>query len=368
MKSLLRIYAIAAKEFRQLRQDKLTFAMIAGIPLGLLLLFGYAINQDVRHLSAGIVDHSNTSLSRALIQAAAASQVVDINFRRNTVEELESLLRKGDISVGIFIPHDFERRVVLGRRAPAQLLVNAGDPIILGSAEGLLFAPLDTHHVPRSAFDRQPPTFELRAFYNPERRTAVQIIPGIIGVILTITMVLFTGVAIVREREQGNLEFLITTPIKPTELMAGKIAPYILIGLFQIALILALGSWLFRLPIQGNLTDLYFGALIFISASLAIGLVISTFAQNQFQTFQMSFFVMLPSILLSGFLFPFEGMPLWAQYLSEVIPMTHFLRVIRGIMLRGASLGDVFSDIVALLIIFAVAFTFAVLRFRKRLD
>lgn len=368
MNSFFRIYAIASKEFRQLRRDRLTFGMIAGIPIALLLLFGYAINQDIRHLSAGVVDQANTSLSRALIQVAEATQVVDIKYHVNTSQELEALMRRGQISVGIFIPHDFERRVALGRRPPAQLLVDAGDPVILGSAEGLLFIPIDTHSVPRSAFERLPATFELRAFYNPERRTAVQIVPGIIGIILTMTMVLFTGVAIVRERERGNLEFLITTPVKPMELMAGKIIPYILIGLFQVTLVLALGSWLFRVPILGDISDVYIGALCFISASLALGLLISTFAQNQFQTFQMTFFVMMPSILLSGFMFPYEGMPTWAQYFSELIPMTHFVRVIRAIMLRGASLGDVIGDITALIIIFAVAFMIAVLRFRKRLD
>lgn len=368
MNSFFRIYAIASKEFRQLRRDRLTFGMIAGIPIALLLLFGYAINQDIRHLSAGVADQANTSLSRALIQAAVATQVVDINYYVNTSQELEALMRRGRISVGIFIPHDFERRVALGRRPPAQLLVNAGDPVILGSAEGLVFMPIDTHSVPRSAFERLPATFELRAFYNPERRTAVQIVPGIIGIILTMTMVLFTSVAIVRERERGNLEFLITTPVKPTELMAGKIIPYILIGLFQVTLVLALGSWLFRVPILGDISDVYIGALCFISASLALGLLISTFAQNQFQTFQMTFFVMMPSILLSGFMFPYEGMPAWAQYFSELIPMTHFVRVIRAILLRGASLGDVIGDIAALIAIFAVAFTIAVLRFRKRLD
>jgi len=368
MNAFRRIHAIAAKEFQQLRRDRLTFGMIGGIPVVLLLLFGYAINQDVRHLSAGVVDHADTGLSRALVQATEATQVIDVDYRVETADELEALMRQGAISVGLFIPHDFERRVVMGRRAPAQLLVDAGDPIILGSVQSLMSTPLDTHVVPRSAFERRPATFELRAFYNPERRTAVQIVPGIFGVILTMTMVLFTAVAIVRERERGNLEFLITTPVRPTELMAGKIAPYILIGLFQVALILSLAFVLFRLPVRGSIFDLYLGALFFIVAALSQGLFISSLAQNQFQTFQMTFMIMLPSILLSGFIFPYDGMPIWAQYLSEILPMTHFLRITRGVLLRGAEFVDVAPEAGALLLIFAAFFTFAVLRFHKRLD
>ena len=368
MSAFRRIAAVAAKEFRQLRRDRLTFGMIVGIPVIMLILFGYAINQDVRNLSAGVADHAQTHLSRALVQRAEASQVLDIKHRVGTPEQLEALLRQGAISVGIYIPRDFERRVQSVDRPAAQLMVDAGDPIILGAAQGLVAMPVAERPVAPAPFDRARTTFELRAYYNPERRTAVHVVPGIIGVILTMTMVLFTGVAIVRERERGNLEFLITTPVRPTELMAGKIVPYILIGLFQIALIVGLGYVLFRLPVRGSLIELYLGAFCFIAASLALGLIISTLAKNQFQTFQMTFFILMPSILLSGFLFPYDGMPGWAQGFAEILPMTHFLRVIRGILVRGAGLAELVTDIGALILIFAAAFTVAVLRFRKRLD
>ena len=363
-----RIRAITLKEIRQLRRDKLTFAMIFGFPIGMVLLFGYAIDQDVRNLSAGVADHANTSLSRALIQATEASQVVDIEYRVDTPDELEALLRDGSISVGIYVPHDFDRRIAQGRRASAQLLVDAGDPIVLSAVKGLVAIPVRTREIPRSAFERDPETFEIRAFFNPERRTEVQIVPGIVGVILTMTMVLFAAVAIVRERERGNLEYLITTPVKPAELMVGKIIPYILIGLFQVALVLSIGSVIFRVPIQGGLIDLYIGALFFIAASLAVGLVNSTIAQNQFQTFQLTIIIMLPSILLSGFLFPYDGMPKSIQALAEIIPLTHYVRIARAIQLRGASIVDVSNELLELGLIFTVAFTFAIFRFRKRLD
>ncbi len=368
MNRLGRVRAITVKEIRQLRRDKLTFGMIFGFPIGMVLLFGYAIDQDVRHLSAGVADHANSHLSRALIQATEATQVVDIKYHVNTTGELEALLRKGQISVGIYVPHDFDRRVAMGRRASAQLLVDAGDPIVLSAVRGLTALPVRTRQIPTSAFDRAPETFELRAFFNPERRTEVQVVPGIVGVILTMTMVLFAAVAIVRERERGNLEYLITTPVKPYELMIGKIIPYIVIGLVQVALVLALGSLVFRVPVQGGLLDLYIGALFFIAASLAVGLANSTIAQSQFQTFQLTIIVMLPSILLSGFLFPYDGMPKSIQALAEIIPLTHYVRIARAIQLRGASIFDVGGELFALGIIFAVAFSFAVFRFKKRLD
>ncbi len=363
-----RILAITLKEVRQLRRDKLTFAMIFGLPVGMVLLFGYAINQDVRHLSAGVVDHANTSLSRSLIQATEASQVVTIEYWVETPAEIEALLRKGRISVGIYVPQDFDRRVALGHRASAQLLVDAGDPIVLNAVRGLTELPVRVRQIPSSAFDRPPSTYELQAFFNPERRTEVQIVPGITGVILTMTMVLFAAVAIVRERERGNLEYLITTPVKPYELMVGKIIPYVVIGLFQVALVLGIGSLVFRVPVEGSLFDLYVGALFFIAASLAIGLVNSTIARSQFQTFQLTIIIMLPSILLSGFLFPYEGMPRLVQVLAEVIPLTHYVRIARAIQLRGASITDVTGEIVALGTIFAIAFLFAIFRFKKRLD
>lgn len=369
MTGLRRALAIAHKEFLQLRRDRLTFGMIVGIPLVQILLFGYAINTDVRHLRAGVADEAATELSRRLIADVQATQVVDVFTEAATAAELVALLQRGRISVGVYIPPDFDRRAADGVRVPAQLLVDASDPTILGAARGLAELPLarrDFIGAPRS----QPavPTFELRPYYNPERRSAVYSVPGLIGTILTATMVLFTSLAIVRERERGNLEFLITTPVRTVELMAGKVAPYVIIGLVQTTLILLVGVLLFQVPVRGRLVDLYAGATVFVAASLTLGLLISTLARTQFQAMQMAVFVFLPSLLLSGFMFPFDGMPRLAQLIGETLPLTHFLRIVRGILLRGASLWELHLEVYALLAFTAITSVIAVLRFHKRLD
>jgi len=362
----LRTASIAFKEVVQLLRDRLTFGMIIGIPALQLLLFGYAINTDVRHLKGAVADQAGTRASRDLVAAVAASQVVDLVAEVADASELEELLRKGRISVGILIPRDLERRLSSNDRPAAQLLVDATDPVILGVARGLLaMQHADPLRSPRAA---PPPMFEMRAWYNPEGRSEVQIVPGLVGVILTLTMSLFTSVAIVRERESGNLEFLINTPVRRSELMIGKIAPYVIIGLIQVSLILLLGRYLFGVVLQGSLVDFYLASLVFISATLTLGLLISTFARSQFQAMQMTMFFFLPSILLSGFMFPFEGMPGAAQYLAEVLPLTHFVRMARGIMLRGASLTEVSRDIWPLIGFFTVTLVASGLRFRKRLD
>lgn len=364
--ALQRLFAVARKEVLQLRRDRLTFGMIAGIPVVQLLLFGYAIDQDVRNLRAAVADLAGTQMSRELVQDAEASQVVDVVQRVSSGEDLVALLREGRVSVGILVPADFDRRVAHGLRPPAHLLVDGSDPVVLRAAQGLTRLP-----VPGRAAARRgsaPPTFELRAYYNPEGRSPVHIVPGLVGVILTMTMVLFTAVAIVRERERGNLELLINTPVRTPELMLGKIVPYVGIGLVQVTLILLLGRLLFDVPVRGDLVDVYLGALVFIAASLTMGLVISTFASTQFQAFQLTFFTFLPQILLSGFMFPFDGMPRAARWFAEVLPLTHFVRIIRGLLLRGADLGDVQRDVVPLLIFAALTLGLAIVRFRKRLD
>jgi ABC-2 type transport system permease protein len=365
MSVLRRIRAIAAKEVRQLRRDRLTLGMVMGIPLMQIVLFGYAINLDVRHLRAGVADQAATQYSRQLVMDMQASQVIELVEAVDSAAELEDLMRAGKIVVGIVIPPDFERRLQDPARPAAQLLVDGSDPAILGVASRLLDAP-----PPGAARRAERPAgvFELRSFYNPERRSAVQIVPALIGVILTMTMVLFTAVAIVRERERGNLEFLITTPVGTLELMLGKLLPYIVIGLLQVSLVLIVGHLLFGVPFRGQLADLYAVSLVFIAASLALGLLISTLARSQFQAMQMTFFFFLPSILLSGFMFPFDGMPRPAQWIAEVLPLTHFVRMVRGIMLRGAGLADLLPDIRALLLFFGIVMTLAVLRFHKRLD
>jgi ABC-2 type transport system permease protein len=365
--SLGRILAVVRKEVRQLRRDRLTFGMIIGLPVMQLMLFGYAINQDVRHLRTAVADQAGTQRARWLVADAQASQVVDVVERVDTAAELETLLRRGRVAVGIFIPTDFDARVAHGSRPPAQLLVDGSDPIVIQAVRGLL--PLPLRQPGRgTATAAAASAFELRTFYNPERRSAVQIVPGLIGVILTMTMTLFTAVAIVRERERGNLELLITTPVRTPELMLGKIIPYMAIGMLQVTLILVIGSLLFRVPIRGALTDIYAVSLVFIVATLGLGLLISTLAQTQFQAFQLTFFSFLPQILLSGFMFPFDGMPRPAQLLAEIFPLTHFVRIIRGILLRGAGVGDVFPDVWPLLVFFTLSMGLSVLRFRKRLD
>jgi ABC-2 type transport system permease protein len=309
--SLSRILAILRKEVRQLRRDRLTFGMVVGLPIIQMLLFGYAINTDVRNLRTAIADQSGTHLSRQFIAELGQTQVVDIIEHVDTPQQLENLLRQGRISIGVHVPHDFDRRVVDTTRSAVHLLVDGSDPTILGVANQLRAMPI--------AFDTMKPAtsvpglVEVRPYYNPERRTPVNIVPGLMGVILTMTMILFTAVAIVRERERGNLELLINTPVSSAELMIGKVVPYILIGLIQLALILGVGRLLFDVPVRGSVFDLYVAAAAFIAANLSLGLFISTAARTQFQAMQMTVFILLPSILLSGFMFPFDGMPRFAQ-------------------------------------------------------
>ena len=363
---LQRTLAIAGKEVRQLARDRLTFAMVVGIPTILILLFGFAINLDVRHLRAGVVDEAGTQASRWLVEDAVATQVLDVVATVTTVAELEAALRRNEIAIGIYIPRDFERRLADPTRPAAQLLVDGTDPLIAGAAKALVSLPLRTRlGAPAAAADA---VFSIRPFFNPEQRSAVMIVPGLIGVILTFTMVLFTAVAIVRERERGNLELLITTPVRTIELMIGKILPYIVIGLLQVTLILAIGAWLFDVPIQGSLVDLYIASAAYVAATLGIGLLISTIAKVQFQAFQLTFFVMMPSILLSGFMFPFDGMPRAAQIIAQVLPLTHFIVLVRGIVLKGADLAELAVPLRNLGIVFLVALTLAIARFRKRLD
>ncbi len=365
MKSLSRLAAITKKEVRQLRRDRLTFGMIVGIPVIQMLLFGYAINTDVRNLRTAVVDQANTHLSRQFIAELRETQVVSIVERVPTARGVEELLRSGDVSVGVVIPADFERRVIDPERPAVHLLVDGSDPTISNVANQLRAMPVgfDTGRQQRRANN-----IEVRPYYNPERRTPVNIIPGLIGVILTLTMMMFTAVAIVRERERGNLELLINTPVNSAELMIGKVIPYIAIGAIQLALVLVVGDVLFQVPMRGSVIDLYLAATAFIAANLALGLVISTVAKTQFQAMQMTFFVLMPSILLSGFVFPFDGMPRFAQVLGEILPVTHFIRMTRGIMLRDAALDELYPELIALGIFTVVAMTAAALRFTKRLD
>jgi ABC-2 type transport system permease protein len=366
-----RLRAVAVKEIRQLARDRVTFGMIVGVPLMQMLLFGYAINFDVRDISTAVHDQANTSMSRELLAQLRATQVVRITHVTGSATELDRLMREGSASVAVVIPADFERRLQSQDRPVIQILVDGSQPSLSGVASGLASLPMLTRHGlgPYSGGKRLVPRrVEVRTLYNPEKRTAVQIVPALIGVILSMTLVLFTSGAIVRERERGNLELLIATPLGRLELMAGKLLPYVGIGLVQTTLVLAVGSALFRVPVVGGLLDLYLATLVFIAASLGLGLFVSTLAHTQFQAFQLAFVTMLPSILLSGFLFPFEGMPVAAQWIAQVLPLTHFNVIVRGIMLRGADLAEVWPQIAKLAMFLVVALAIAVARFKKRLD
>jgi ABC-2 type transport system permease protein len=360
-----RIFAIASKEIRQLRRDRLTFGMIVGLPLLQMILFGYAINFDVRGLSAAVVDDARTSTSRALVADMQATGTVQVREYASSEAQLRRRLRSGEVSIGIYIPADFERRRVVGGQPLAQLLVDGSEPTIENIARGFAMMPLPARE---GIYGSAQQVFEVRTEYNPEKRTAVQIVPTLIGVILTMTMTMFTAMAIVRERERGNLELLITTPASSLELMLGKLVPYVFIGLIQATLVLVLGVLLFSVPINGSLLAFYAAALLFIAATLTLGLIASTLAQTQIQAFQMSIFVLLPSILLSGFVFPFDGMPQAARWIAQLLPLTHFVELVRGIVLRGAGLAELQVPIYKLLAFTAVALTVVTLRFHKRLD
>lgn len=358
------VLAVMWKEVRQMARDRMTLAMMIGIPTLQLLLFGYAINPDVRNLPAAVADMADTAGSRALVQDMLATGVVRPVAGARTPQELQALLREGRVKVGVLVPPDFERRRIDGREA-VQVLVDGSDTSVQAAARQLASMPIDgANPAARSA----PAPISVLPLYNPRRISAINVVPGLIGVILTMTMVMFTAMAIVRERERGNLELLITTPVSSGELMVGKVLPYIVVGVVQVSVVLALGAALFEVPVRGSLAGVYGAAMLLIVANLALGLLVSTLARTQFQSMQMAFFLFLPSILLSGFMFPFDGMPRPAQWIAEVLPLTHFMRLIRGIMLRGAGVGELWPDAVALLVFTLATMALATLRFRKRLD
>ncbi|MBK5963927.1 ABC transporter [Thiocystis minor] len=383
LSSARRILAILSKELTQLRRDRTTLGMVIMIPLIQLMLFGYAINTNVRDIPAALVDQANTGLSRMLTQAVEATQVVRFTERTVDLGAARDAIVTGRVRAAFIIPPDLSQRVARSgsvgaglatppatdeqtSRPVAQWIVDGSDTVIAGAIKGLGAMPL-TELLRRPA-NRTTPTFAVALFFNPEQRTAINIVPGLVAVILTMTMVMFTSAAIVRERERGNLEMLINTPVRPLELMLGKIVPYIGIGLVQTTIILLLGHLIFGVPLQGSLLALAAATLAFIGASLALGLVLSTIASNQLQAMQMTVFILLPSILLSGFMFPYEGIPVPAQYLSEVLPATHFMRAIRAVMLRDAGLTQVAGDTFWLLGFMVVGLLIAAQRFKKRLD
>jgi ABC-2 type transport system permease protein len=389
--SLRRSLAVARKELRQLRRDRLTLGMIVGIPTLQLVLFGYAINLDVRHVPTAVLDRSQSALSRKLVGEIAATQTFALAGRVGSEREAVRWLQSGRVGAVVVIPPDLDRRLHRGRGAEVSIMADASNPTVaaavalagqglsqalaarmqpLPSALGAArLAPVDRSGlgVQSDLVRARPIRIEVLPLYNPERRTPVFIVPGLLGVILTMTMMLMTALAIVRERERGTFEFLIATPVRRSEVMVGKILPYLVVGHVQVALVLGLGLLLFDVPVRGSLLDLGVGALPFLAAMLAMGLVVSASAQNQFQAMQMSFFFFLPSMLLSGFMFPFEAMPLFAQWIGEALPLTHFLRIVRGIVVKGAPIGELWQEVAAILAFLAVALGIAMGRFTKRL-
>ncbi len=381
--SVRRTLVILTKELIQLRRDRTTLAMVVMIPLIQLVLFGYAINTDVRDIPAALVDQSNTGLSRVLTRAVEATQVVRFTERHVGVPAAQQAIVAGRVRAAFIIPADLSQRVARSgsvsprlatppstddqtSRPVAQWLVDGSDTMIAAAIKGLRGMPLT--ELLRHPANATVPTFEVALLFNPEQVTALNIVPGLVAVILTMTMVMFTAAAIVRESERGNMEMLINTPVRPLELMLGKIVPYIGIGIVQTTIILLLGHLLFEVPLSGPPVALAATTLAFIGASLALGLVLSTLATSQLQAMQMTVFILLPSILLSGFMFPYEGLPVPAQYIAEALPATHFMRAIRAVVLREAGLAEVAADTLWLLGFMLVGLAVASLRFKKRLD
>jgi ABC-2 type transport system permease protein len=374
--SLARLAAILSKEFRQMRRDKLTFGMMLAIPLMQLVLFGYAINSDPRHLPTAVLSADDGPFGRTLLEAIKNSTYFDFVRVAQDETEADELLARGDVQFVVSIPADFTRELLRGHRPAVLVEADATDPIATGPALGALpiLASSALQHdlegslgwITRDSSD--PIELRVHPRYNPEAITQYNIVPGLMGVILTMTMVMITGLAITRERERGTMENLLTMPTKPFEVLVGKIIPYILVGYIQVGVILVAGHYMFDVPLAGSLTQLLISAFVFIVANLAMGITFSTIARNQLQAVQMSFFVFLPSILLSGFMFPFRGMPRWAQYVGEVLPNTHFLRIVRGIMLKGNGAGETMHELWPIALFAMVMLFIAVTRYRRTLD
>lgn len=367
---------IAWKELRQLRRDRLTLAMMIVLPIVQLLLFGYAINTDVRHIRTVVLDDDRSAASRDIVRRLEATGFYDVVGRVNGYDEIDRAFKSGEARVAIVVPARYSMQLVRGRGARLQLIVDGSDPQVVASATNtaasLVAAQSGELLVSRLARTGggagvEPVALEPSIRYNPDLRTAVYIVPGLVGVILTMTMVMLTAMALARERERGTLEQLIVSPVKPVELVVGKILPYVAIGYVQMALILTVGRVVFDVPIRGSIALLFALAFMFIAANLAIGLFFSTLAKTQQQAMQMSFFFLLPNILLSGFMFPFEAMPAPARFLSQGLPLTHFLRIVRGIVLKGSTLPDLTGELLWLAAILGALVAFTSLRFRKKL-
>lgn len=367
-----RFWAMLVKEFIQLRRDRVTLATMVSVPLMQLLLFGFAINTTPRHMPAAILLQEQTDVSRSILAALQNTSFFDFRRVARTEEEVDAALRSGEVLFAVEIPAGFEKAVRRGETPALLFIADATDPVASASALGAL------NEVTRTALagDRfaggtaSPPPFEIRQHrrYNPSGSSQLNIVPGLLGTILTMTLLIFTALSVTREVERGTMENLLSMPIRPTEIMMGKIAPYIVVGLLQAALILGAGVFVFGVPMLGSLALLTAISTVFIATNLSIGYTFSTLAQNQLQAMQMAMMFFLPNILLSGFMFPFSGMPTWAQWVGEALPLTHFLRVVRGIMLKGSGPADVVRELAFLLGLMSIAMTIAVTRFRQTLD
>ena len=365
------VWPMLWKEFLQLRRDRLTFAMMTGLPAIQLLLFGYAIQTDVRRLPTVVVDESRTSESRALIQVLANTDNFTFVAAVPDRAAAKRWIERGAARVALVIPPEYQRNIRSGHTGVAQMLIDAADPQSSGAAiaGAQLAAQARGAQLLATQYKIRPPVeIRVRPWYNPAQKSATFIVPGIVGILLTITMTLVTSTAIVKERERGTLEQLIVTPISRTSLMLGKLVPFVLVGYVQMSVILALGVTFFDIPIMGSLVLLYSLALVFIVASLGVGLLISTVARSQVQAMQLSFFFMLPNILLSGYIFPRSAMPEPAQWVGAVLPLTWFLDILRGVLLKGVGMRDLWTQLGVLSAAALVLLVISVRRFSKTLD
>ena len=373
--SWARIWAVMVKEFVQMRRDRLTFAMMVGIPIMQLILFGYAINSDPKALPTAVLAADNSVYARSFVRAMENSGYFRVVSQIGTEREADNLLATGAVQFVVTIPENFARKLERGERPSVLVEADAADPAATSNALTALLGLNQTALARDLAGSLQylqnaPPPFEVRVHrrYNPEGISQYNIVPGLMGTILTMTMVIMTGLAMTREQERGTMENLLATPVRPLEVMIGKIVPYIIVGYIQVSIILAVARLLFAVPMVGSVVLLSLVLIVFIAANLAIGFTFSTIAKNQLQAMQMGFFFFLPSILLSGFMFPFRGMPVWAQWIGEVFPLTHFLRVVRGVLLKGNDFAAILPSLWPIAAFLLVAALVALNRYRETLD
>jgi ABC-2 type transport system permease protein len=372
---LRRTWAMIVKEFVQMRRDRMTFASMMLVPVLQLTLFGYAINTDPRHLPTVVLTRDDGPLTRAVLAALRNTDRFDFRWQVRDPQELDKLIRSGTAQFGVEIPASFERDVRRGDRPAILVIADATDPVATGTAVASLHGVIDSAlrrelRGPDESVTKTTEPFDitLQNRYNPEGLTQLNIVPGLLGIVLTMTMMMYTALAVTREIERGTMENLLSMPIKPVEIMIGKIAPFVLVGFVQMIIILVAARYLFDVPILGNVWLLIAVSTLFAASNLAVGYTFSTVAQNQLQAVQMTFFFFLPNFLLSGYAFPFRGMPGWAQAIGEALPLTHFIRIARGIMLKGNGLGDMQIDVLALFVFMLAAMGLALLRFRRTLD